>query len=584
MTKLRAHPLFWPIGFGLINLGYALLMVLHFGRSPWLMAYLGAGGCCWGMLLSLLLENSFERRRIAQLGTSFFTVGLFSLNLCSWHSWGRPLSWEFLQTGVDQWSFWQAWFYLQSASVWMEVLYLGICLLGLLLIQRPNPGFRLRSSRKPVAVVSCALLLLGGTILADPHGGPWTNFYRPRMFPPPQFTSQTLERAIADQQALAQLPASPLPQRPQVIVIVVDAWRADHLAAYGYERATMPQLSDWLERHPHFQQDWTFSSCAHTACGVPSLLQGAYRHEMGQSGLSFFGYLQQLGYETRAYLSGPHRHIWGMNDAFFRHLDAYEDGSELPQDQQFDDSELVKRVQALPLASADAPIALYLHLMSAHTNSQTDSVFFDFLPQQDFGHWEGAPAGTFDPQWTANAYDNGLRQLDQRLGEILLALEQKGYLDHAWLLLAGDHGEALGEHDIWGHSYHLFPEMTHVPALIVDSDPTYAYQPQLSGQVDVLPTLLDRLGVPIPSHLSGHSWLQPTTGRVLRQQTEYDPQVYGWLTETETGRFQYLYQPDHDQEWLLPLNLPSDSSVFPPINRTEILNHFRQFHKQLPGK
>jgi arylsulfatase A-like enzyme len=66
-----------------------------------------------------------------------------------------------------------------------------------------------------------------------------------------------------------------------------------------------------------------------------------------------------------------------------------------------------------------------------------------------------------------NSYDNCLSYLDERLGELFDELQRRGVLDRTWVVITGDHGEGLGEHDLFEHGESLYSSEIHVPLLIV---------------------------------------------------------------------------------------------------------------------
>ena len=102
-----------------------------------------------------------------------------------------------------------------------------------------------------------------------------------------------------------------------------------------------------------------------------------------------------------------------------------------------------------------------------------------------------------------------MRQADGIIRQIFDALRAKRYLDDAVVVVTGDHGEGLGERH-WAHGWHLYNEDIRIPMLLYDA-PAATY-PDLSfaAQVDIAPTILDRLGLPIPASWEGQSLLAPT--------------------------------------------------------------------------
>jgi arylsulfatase A-like enzyme len=118
-------------------------------------------------------------------------------------------------------------------------------------------------------------------------------------------------------------------------------------------------------------------------------------------------------------------------------------------------------------------------------------------------------------------YDDKVRQADGVIQQIFAALGAKHYLDDAVVVVTGDHGEGLGERH-WAHGWHLYNEDIRIPLLFYDTPaPAAKTYPDLTfgAQVDIAPTILDRLGLPIPASWEGQSLLTPTVQRFTYHQT-----------------------------------------------------------------
>jgi len=105
-------------------------------------------------------------------------------------------------------------------------------------------------------------------------------------------------------------------------------------------------------------------------------------------------------------------------------------------------------------------------------------------------------------------YLNGLRQTDAILGVVLDRLNELGLLDSTLLVIVGDHGEAFGEHGQRGHATGIYEENLRVPLMLVH--PSFAPGTVTDapvGMVDVAPSVLDLLGVPLPGEWQGRSLL-----------------------------------------------------------------------------
>src|SRR5205807_6585479 len=100
-----------------------------------------------------------------------------------------------------------------------------------------------------------------------------------------------------------------------------------------------------------------------------------------------------------------------------------------------------------------------------------------------------------------NRYLNVLRSTDQKIALLLDALRQRGIADDTLVVITGDHGECFGSpHPTLAHGWHIFDENCHVPCILWNPRlfPNGSRSPILSGHVDLNPTIMDLLGLPIP--------------------------------------------------------------------------------------
>ncbi len=119
---------------------------------------------------------------------------------------------------------------------------------------------------------------------------------------------------------------------------------------------------------------------------------------------------------------------------------------------------------------------------------------FDGTPGQ-FKKFKPGKFGDFTP-----LYLNELLYMDWNITSILDELKSSGLLDHTLVIITADHGEMLGQDGgPIGHGWAVTPELANIPLIIMDPDhPSYHLNDRIGSQVDLLPTLLDLLGIPVP--------------------------------------------------------------------------------------
>ncbi len=113
-------------------------------------------------------------------------------------------------------------------------------------------------------------------------------------------------------------------------------------------------------------------------------------------------------------------------------------------------------------------------------------------------------AGDDDIARMRRHYCANVTAIDEKVGEILAALEAKGMLDNSIIIFTSDHGDNLGDHDL-PYKWFMYDSVTRIPLLIRTPHTTGRIDQALFSQIDIGPTLLELAGIPIPSRLDGKS-------------------------------------------------------------------------------
>src|SRR5204862_5169484 len=112
-----------------------------------------------------------------------------------------------------------------------------------------------------------------------------------------------------------------------------------------------------------------------------------------------------------------------------------------------------------------------------------------------------------------NNYDNGIVEADATIEKLFGKLREKGYLANSLIVILADHGEGLGDHGLgWaglGHLRTMYQESIRIPLLIYDESDVHYGNLKFATQIDVAPTIVDRLGLRIPPSWEGRSLLSP---------------------------------------------------------------------------
>ncbi len=351
-----------------------------------------------------------------------------------------------------------------------------------------------------------------------------------------------------------------------VILIIADALRADRLPLYGYDEDTTPYL-DELQQQAGFQYvDYFTSTCSESICGIYSTLSSRQYAYIGFGLYDLSDVLKTAGYKKNYVLSSNHNYN-ALNKLYGSNFDYYVDGNDFkPPLTLHDDEGVVEQLQSMPDFSG-VPGFFYVHLMSSHSLGKNKDEFNRFQPFIE--HVPGFVGKQVTEQleektqMLSNAYDNGILQLDDYLRRVLETLEQKGYLDDFVVIITGDHGDGIGERGYFFHTYNLFHEDINIP-LIWYSSQCSLKNTRYGTQIDIAPTVLDCLGLPVPETWQGVSLMDAyqenrvTIHQTLREQKtvmavlENKNHLYKLMADVRDGemtRFRlYDYYNDRAEE------------------------------------
>ena len=161
--------------------------------------------------------------------------------------------------------------------------------------------------------------------------------------------------------------------------------------------------------------------------------------------------------------------------------------------------------------------------------------FFAWVHFYD-AHAPYAPPPPFDVTFRGHPYDGEIAAVDQAVGRLVAALERQGRLDTTLIVAIGDHGESLGEHGEEDHGIFLYDAVLHIPWImrLPARERAGTVVDEQVRAIDLVPTVLDRLGIAPPAKLDGESVLSVVRGHPRREippayaETFYPALHYGW--------------------------------------------------------
>ena len=329
-----------------------------------------------------------------------------------------------------------------------------------------------------------------------------------------------------------------------LVLIVVDALRPDHLSFYGYGRRTTPHL-DLLAVSPRVHArrvDNMRAICSLSICGLFGIASSRYVHQASSRPFTLQQVLRLHGYQVRMILGGDHTNFYGLR-SLYGEIDSYIDGSDPSAKYMNSDEWVIEKTAELPSWNG-RPVMLQFHLMSAHPLSARPVEFARFKPATSYGVQQFGK--TPEIRNVVNFYDNGVLQADYRIHQLVKLLRDKKYLDNALVVITADHGDALGEHGQFSHGRGVREAGIRIPFILLSfgyTPPALSATHPVTSQVDIGPTLLTELGMPIPPvwHGKALQFDQPRDFIFVQQGDEsglfdlrHPPSVWKYWLKTST--------------------------------------------------
>lgn len=369
---------------------------------------------------------------------------------------------------------------------------------------------------------------------------------------------------------------SPEARAPSIILILIDTFRADRVGAWGNKDGLTPALDRLAAEGTVFER--VYAASPWTMPSVGSLFSGVYpsvhkatsykvatgKEQLGAGEVSAFSpdlttiaeSLSAAGYQTAAFVSNP---FIVKQHGFDQGFDVFNESfvaRTAPADQVN-----AAAVEWLSHRDDRRPFFLYLHYMDTHAPYQADPSYEEaqlsrteaISDRRELSEFERKKfAGYYaksmrrhvnDPRHTRlsttaeywnGRYDACVSQVDAYIGELREKLAQAGILDEALLLITADHGEALGEHEYWGHGVTAWNNQLHVPVILRRPGlvPAGRRVEQVVSLVDVSATVRDFAGAASPSPTQSRSLRPLLSGNAAESRA-----VFAEAVNTQPGLF-----------------------------------------------
>jgi arylsulfatase len=333
--------------------------------------------------------------------------------------------------------------------------------------------------------------------------------------------------------ACGQDARGPGPEAPNILLVTLDTTRRDHLGCYGYDRPTSPHI-DRLARDSlvftsaYAVSSWTMPTHASLFTGkFPSAhganydpegplklsegIQGNFGHyrarPIAEQETTLAQILSERGWATGGIVGGPWmKAIFRLGRGFQHYDDA--NISELNGRSAGD---ITRAAIEFVDQHRGRPFFLFLNYYDPHSpwgDEQKKQPYHDLRPVMPPGL---DPSKLDAPGQAALLYDSEIRYMDQEFGRLLEHLRASGLYERTWIIVTSDHGEMLGDPMLgeagvlWGHGDSLSQAEIHIPLLMKEPGPAgrRGLEATPIQQVDIVPTILARLGLPLPPDIQG---------------------------------------------------------------------------------
>ena len=372
-------------------------------------------------------------------------------------------------------------------------------------------------------------------------------------------------------------------KKPNVVLFGVDSLLATHMSCYGYNRLTTPYIDRFAESGTLFEKTY----CPHvpTTGAYASMLTGldvfstqvvALRHKGGLRSevKTLAEILHDEGYDTTCigFSGNP------SSRGFDNYLDyktswgSWEEGRS-PKAQSLNEVAIPELER---MAGQDQPFFLFLRHMDPHSpylppapyermfyhgdecdpNNKSMEPVMTFKPFCDyFATW--MPPGITDKDYVIAQYDGAVAYMDACIQSIFNALEAMGIEDETIVVLNGDHGETLYDHECWFDHHGIYDVTLHVPLIIryPGNIPAGQRVPGFNQHKDLVPTILELAEINAGINFDGRSLIPMINSEV----TSHESEIY--LTECTWMRKHGWRTP----EWKLIRALEPDFHFKPPV-------------------
>ncbi len=243
------------------------------------------------------------------------------------------------------------------------------------------------------------------------------------------------------------------------------------------------------------------------------------------------------GFETGAFIAAYVLDSkWGLNQGFDTYFDKFD----------------LSKFKRISLGTVQRPANEVMDEALPWLEARKDKNFFAWIHLYD-PHSPYEPPPPYDKLYADRPYLGEIAFADSQIDRLWSLLERDGLLEKTFIVFAGDHGESLGEHEEQSHGFFVYQAAIRVPLIIVTPFPKLQgiVSSDVASLSDVLPTVCEMAGLPVPAEVQGKSLLPDFFGRRRKgaplsySETYYPRFHYGWsdLKSVQDGRYKLILAP-----------------------------------------
>jgi arylsulfatase A-like enzyme len=272
-----------------------------------------------------------------------------------------------------------------------------------------------------------------------------------------------------------------------VVLVTIDALRADHVSAYGYARKTTPNIDRLAAEGARFER--AYCATPHTSYSIASLMTGKYMRPLlaigaGEDSETWPLLLRRYGYQTAAFYPPA---VFFIDEQRFTSMSRRKLSFEYYKVEFAKPALRRAQIDAWLAASAKDPTRprfLWLHLFEPHEP------------------YEMHPEHPFSGDERVDAYDSEIAEADAVVGELVRDVRARS--PRAVFIVSADHGEEFGDHGGRYHGTTVYEEQVRVPLVVVGPGVSRRTISTPVQTIDLLPTTLAALDIPMPARVRGH--------------------------------------------------------------------------------